>query len=422
MMYMQIVQLTKEEFDQFASTHQNHNFYQTSQYGVLMSRHGFEDIYIGLLNADNILVGASLILTQKKLGRFKSGYAPRGFLIDFNDFNLVTIFTKLIRQYLQRLGYIYIKIDPYVVNIERDKRGKPVPNGINNSELIKLLKKLNYEHCGFNLYFENLKPRWNTITKLETSSDRLLKLLDKQTRNKIRRAYKRGITVYKGDKDDLKLFYSLIDKKHSRKINYYYDYYEIFSKNDMFDIYFAKLDPSIYIKTSKDFYEAELQINNDLTDLVQENVANNNDYINLKMHSDKLLNIYKNQVINANNLFRAYPNGIVVATSAVVKYNREVFFLIDGYLPKFKSFCPNHLLKWTIINEHARKGFLYVHHNGITGNFDKTNPYYGLYEFKKGFNSNIVEYIGEFDLVINKHLYYTLKQWRLVKKLLEFKK
>lgn len=419
---MQIIQLTKEEFDQFASTHQNYNFYQTSQYGTLMSRHGFEDVYVGLLNDENKLVGASLILTQKKLGRFKSGYAPRGFLIDFNDFNLVIAFTRLLKQYLQHLGYIYVKIDPYVIHIERDADGKPIIGGANNKDIIKLLKKLNYEHCGFNLYFESLKPRWNAITKLEASSDKLFRLLNKQIRNKIRRSYKRGVTVYKGNKDDLKLFYSLLNKKHSRKINYYYDYYEIFSKNDMFDIYFAKLDPSVYIKTSKDFYEAELQINTDLTNLVQENTENNNHYINLKMNSDKLLNVYKNQVINANNLFRAYPNGIVIATSAVIRYNREVFFLIDGYNPKFKSFCPNHLLKWVIINEHARKGFLYAHHNGITGDFNKNNPYYGLYEFKKGFNSNIVEYIGEFDLVINKHLYYTLKQLKIVKKLLEFKK
>jgi lipid II:glycine glycyltransferase (peptidoglycan interpeptide bridge formation enzyme) len=424
MVHMQIIELNKEQFDQFAYKHKNHNFYQTSQYGTLMNRHGYVDIYVGLLDDAHNIVGASLILTQKKFGNFKTGYAPRGFLIDFNDFNLVATFSRLLKQYLFHLGYIYVKIDPYVIHIERDNKGNPVPNGINNDELIDFLKTLNYEHKGFNLYFEALKPRWNAVTKLNASSDKLFFLFSKPIRNKIRKSFKRGITVYKGTRDDLKLFYNLIGKKHSRKLNYYMDFYEIFAKNDMFDLYFAKLDPAVYIKTSKDLYEYELKRNNELTNLVQQNTQSKskNNYVNLKMNSDKLLSIYKNDIVNANNLFSAYPHGVVIATSAVIKYSREVFFLIDGYNPKFKSFCANHLMKWAIINEYSKKGYLYAHHNGITGDFNPSNQYYGLYEFKKGFNSDIVEYIGEFDLVINRQVYYTYQQVKLFKNLFDFKK
>lgn len=424
MVNMQIIELTKEQFDGFALKHKNHNFYQTSQYGSLMNRHGYIDIYVGLLDDGHNLIGASLILTQKLFGRIKSGYAPRGFLIDFNDFNLVETFTKLLKDYLFGLGYIAVKIDPYVIHLERDGKGNKIINGTNNEELIAFLKKIGYQHKGFNLYFENLKPRWNAITKLNASSDKLFTLFSKQIRNKIRKSYKRGITIYKGTHDDLKLFYSLIDKKHSRKLNYYLDYYEIFSKNDMFDIYFAKLDPAIYIKTSKDLYENELRLNSALTNLVQTNINKKSQarYINLKINSDKLLAQYKNEVINANNMFSSYPNGIVIATSAIVKYAREVFFLIDGYNPNFKSFCANHLMKWAIINEFSKKEYLYAHHNGITGIFDKTNPYYGLYEFKRGFNSDIVEYIGEFDFIINHQAYSTYKNIVFFKKLFDFKK
>ena len=48
-----------------------------------------------------------------------------------------------------------------------------------------------------------------------------------------------------------------------------------------------------------------------------------------------------------------------------------------------------------------------IHHqimfNLIRSTFDVSNPnnkYYGIYEFKKGFNGNVVEYIGEFTLPI----------------------
>lgn len=424
MVYMKIIELTKEQFDDYALRHKNHNFYQTSQYGALMNRHGYIDTYIGLMDDTHNLMGASLILSQKVFGNFKSGYAPRGFLIDFNDFTLVETFTKMLGEYLFKQGYIYVKIDPYVIHMERDKKGNPLENGINNGRLIDLLKHLNYEHRGFSMNFENLKPRWNSITKINASSERLFSLFSKQTRNKIRKSYKKGVVIYKGNKDDLKMFYSLIDKKHSRKLNYYIDYYEIFSKNDMFDLYLAKLDPAIYVKTSKDLYELELKRNNDLTEKVQlhSNEKNHNHYISLKMNSDRLLDVYKNDIINANKTFASYPNGIIIAAAAVVKYAREIFFLIDGYNPKFKSFCPNHLMKWAIINEYAKKGYLYANHNAITGNFNKDNPHYGLYEFKRGFNSDVVEYIGEFDLIINRQVWNTYQQLKFFKNFFEFKK
>lgn len=302
--------------------------------------------------------------------------------------------------------------------------GNPVPNGTNNSKLIELLKKNNYIHHGFNLYFENLTPRWNAITKLNASSEKLFSLFSKDIKNRIRRSYKKGVSIYKGTREDLKMFYNLVGKKHRRKLSYYLDYYEIFSKNNMFDIYFAKINPAVYIKTSKDMYEAELKRNNDIANLIQSNLSDSvkNKYINIKMNSDKLLDIYKTDVVNANNIFKSYPNGAVIAASAIVKYNKEVFFLIDGYDQKFKNFCPNHLMKWAIMNEYSKKGYLYAHHNGISGDFNNKSPYYGLYSFKRGFNSEIVEYIGEFDLIINKQIYQTCKQLPFLWKFINIKK
>jgi lipid II:glycine glycyltransferase (peptidoglycan interpeptide bridge formation enzyme) len=358
------------------------------------------------------------------LGHFKYGYAPRGFLIDYDNFNLVCDFTRQLRQYLFPLGFVYIRIDPNVIHIERDKRGNEIHSGKNNDELMELLKNLGYVHNGFNLYFEALKPRWNAITKLNTNTNELFKAFEKNTRNKIRKGYKRGIIIYKGKKEDIKLLYSLIDKKNTnRKINYYHDYYEIFSKYDMFDIYFAKLDPNVYIKTSKDLYENELRLNNELANLVQKNTKAKlrNRFINIKMDSDRRLEVYKKDVVTANNISRTYPQGIIIAASAVIKYSNEIFFLIDGYISQFKSFSANYIMKWAIMSEYARKGYNYAHHNGITGDFSKDNAYYGLYQFKRGFNSEIVENIGEFDMIINKNLYNTQKQIKSIKNLFNLK-
>ena len=43
--------------------------------------------------------------------------------------------------------------------------------------------------------------------------------------------------------------------------------------------------------------------------------------------------------------------------------------------------------------------------NGITADLSKENHYYGLNRFKMGFNPDVYEYIGEFDLVIDEKQY-----------------
>ena len=44
---------------------------------------------------------------------------------------------------------------------------------------------------------------------------------------------------------------------------------------------------------------------------------------------------------------------------------------------------------------------------GISGNFDKKDPDYGIYEFKKGFNGYVEEYVGEFELPLNWYYYFS---------------
>lgn len=44
-----------------------------------------------------------------------------------------------------------------------------------------------------------------------------------------------------------------------------------------------------------------------------------------------------------------------------------------------------------------------------TGIFDKNDPDYGVYEFKKGFNGQVEEYIGDFELPISS--YYSVNKF-----------
>jgi len=100
-----------------------------------------------------------------------------------------------------------------------------------------------------------------------------------------------------------------------------------------------------------------------------------------------------------------------------IKSGQEYVTLTSGILEDAKKFKP----KYIMYNEHIKDayefGFKYVNFYGISGVFDKSNPIYGVYEFKRGFGGEVVELIGEFTLKIS-NTYYIYNMFRHLKILL----
>ena len=61
------------------------------------------------------------------------------------------------------------------------------------------------------------------------------------------------------------------------------------------------------------------------------------------------------------------------------------------------------------IEKFNKEGKTIFNLNGIVGEFKEQNKYSGLNELKLGYNADAVEYIGEFNLIINKMVYNIYK-------------
>lgn len=399
---MKIVELQADEFEIFVSTFPYKNFYQTKQYGMLMNRHQFNDYYLGLEDESGKIVAGTLILVKRGAFGYKWGYCPRGFLIDFKNISLLENFTTLLKEYLRKRNFMYITLDPIIIYKSHDNKGEITPL-VDNSSIYNKLIELGYEHGGFNLNFENIKPRWNAVS-IFTDEEDVFTSFSKEKRNKIRKAYKLGVEILKGRAEDIRTFYDFIKDKHSRKFNYYLDMYEIFGKDDMFDIYFANLNTSKFVEQTKRLYEIEEQNNNEINEELLENIDTNNrnTILKRKTHSDMLLNTYKQNMITATNLFKQYPDGRIIGSCAVIKYNKEIFFLIYGYDKEYTSYCSTHLMIYQLMEKFHKEGYNKFNLNGISGDFTPNSKYSELTKFKLGFNSHIEEYLGEFTLTINK--------------------
>lgn len=400
---MQIILLDETRFDQFAITHPNHNYYQSSNYGRLMTKHGHNAYYLGLVDDIGEIKAATLMIVKnEKNEKRKMGYAPRGFLIDWNDETLVKTFTETLKEFLSKRNFTYIKVDPIVIYKEHNNDGSEKLNNESNSGLVQKLQSLGYIHMGYNNGMEASKPRWNALTILDNNSISLYNSISKEARDKINEAAKMGNKVYRGNMNDITLLFSIINKP-TPPIDYYLDYYQFYGQN-LFEIYFNKLEPISYVNSSKNMYEKEEQRNNELNMQMQDfNNPNKDAIINEKIKSDELLAKYKKNMLEASKLFQSYPNGLVTAGVAVIKWGSTVTFFASGVDENFKNQNPEYLLKWQLMQEYAKQGYKVVNLGGLTSELRK--DYDSI--LKTEMSNKIVEYIGEFDLVINKKAYYT---------------
>ena len=253
-----------------------------------------------------------------------------------------------------------------------------------------------------NLYFESILPRFSAVVSLKNYS---LNNVSKNTRNKIRRAHHKGLHIELAEKSGIDILQKFIKNKRTINEYYYKDYYNVFKKDDMIDLFLVSINSEEFLMNSRVLYEKELEVNNRLVNML--NRENNQRNLNKKMDSDRKILNYKQDVKLATDL-NTKKDKIYIAGALVVKYQNRIQILISGYDKKYKSFDANYYLHDEIL-KYYQKNYDYAELNGLTGDFSKENPYFGLNEFKIGFNPRIYEYIGEFDLPLNDKKYQKMR-------------
>lgn len=406
---MFIREMSIAEFKEFANTHFIGNFHESINYALIKAEEGFEYEFIAY-GADDI-VGAALIL-YKKIGNVYFGYSPRGFLIDYSNDYLLEDFTNKIKEYYKNRNFAFIKINPEIAIAKLNKDTMNFEYN-ENYKIIDMLTKNGYKKLKNNMNFEALLPRVNAIIKLDGYD---YNNLSKNTRNKVKKGIRKGLILEKANPDKLNIFYKFIKNKINRDEYYYNDFYNVFSKTLDVDLMLVKVDYKAFLINAQEAYNEELRRNASFNNKLITN--NNANAINAKMNSDKALLSYKNDIAEASkNLNTGLET--YVAGALVIKQQNRVIIQISGFNKAMSRFSPNYFLYYALIKYYQQE-YKYLDLNGITADLSKENHYYGLNRFKMGFNPDVYEYIGEFDLVIDEKQYEKLLKSGLLAK--EFNK
>ncbi len=397
---MHIRELNIKEFENFVENNPLGNHNQSFNYALLMAENGYDYELIGYVDEYNRIYAASLILIKKINYLFKYGYAPKGFIIDYFNKKLLKEFTDDLIIYYKKKHLVFIKINPEIAICEINPKTKEKEYNC-NIEVKDNLLDLGYVKLKDNLYFESMIPKYNGIVNLK---DFDLKKLNKNTRNKIKRAETKGLKIEIADRSGIDILYNFVKRKRDKNAFYYKDYYNVFSKSNNIDLFLVSLNTHYFLLNAKSSYEQELEINNKLNTKLIEN--QNTKKLNLKMNSDRKLLSYKNDVLEATRK-NSENSKIYIAGALVIKYKNRINIVMSGFDTHYKRFNPNYFLHYHIL-EYYKKYYDFADLNGMTGDFSKNNPYHGLNEFKLGFKPKVYEFIGEYDLKINPAIYNSM--------------
>ena len=321
-------------------------------------------------------------------------------MIDYSNRKLIKFFTENIKSFLKTKKGIILYIDPNIISVSRDNEFN-VTDDVNNLDVKDYLISLGYKYIG-----EYEQVKWTYVLDLENkTSEEIFKNFKSNHRNLINRAInKYNVEIRKIDYEHLSNFRTITSYSANKQgfkdksLKYYQDMYKYFN-NDV--VYLgAYINPSIILSN----------LNKELSLLKEKlNKTNNSN----RKHSYEIdINNLEKEIKGIEDLPK---EDILIAASMFMLYGSEIVYLFSGSIDEYQKFGGSYLMQWHIINyalEHEYKRYNFY---GISGNFDKSDDRYGVYEFKKGFNGYVEELIGSFVLPISP-IYYLYKFIDKIKK------
>ena len=396
-----IENINEKEYNSFLKKMPNAHFMQTMEFGEIRKAKGFIPHIVGLKDKNNLVCTA--LLLEKKLPRnMKYYYVPRGYTIDYNNHELLKEFTNELIKYAKKNKAIFIKIDPAIKRYTIDLDGKKV-DGEDNTNLMNYLNKLGYKHLGFNLAFEHEEPRFTFRINIDKPMEDVYSTFHATTRKVLNKGNQYNLKIYKGTKEDLPGFFETMEETNKRegiiqaKYDYYEKFYEIFNKHNMSDLYVVKAN----IKELKEEYLKQIEDT--------KNKETKND-VGKKEKEDRLNKL--NKILEEINSIK--EKELTLASIMTVKYKDMVWTVHGGNHSKLMSLNANYLIYYEIIKDAHKEGFKTVDLFGTCGDANPlpSNPVYGIHFFKKRLGGEYCEFIGEYDLPVNKAMYTLYKIYK----------
>ena len=396
---MNFQEITEKEYKEFWENHPLKTFLSAPEISKLREKSGWKKYFVGV-KKDKKIVAATMLLSHTRHFGKEEFYSPRGYLLDFNDTELVDFFTKELKNYIkEKKGYV-LRIDPYVIYKERDIDGNIVEGGVDNSKVVDHLVQL-----GFRRVPEEKMEQvgWMFSLDLEgKTEEQIQKEMKPNTRNTIRKAEKFGISVNEISYDELDRFQSIMEETSkrkgfsNRKLSYYQEMYKLFHDKNEVKFFITELNLKEYTERLKKEKKEKEEKRDSLSD------AKYND--GAKKNLTNEIESFNKRIKESEDIMKDTGKDIITLSGSMfMLIQPEIIYLSSGNYEEYMKFNSQYLIQWELIKYGIENGFKNHNFYGIPANINEHPKDYGIYEFKRGFNGYVEELIGEYELPITWH-------------------
>ena len=313
---------------------------------------------------DGQLVGAGLVLYRQlpRLKRFLA-YLPEGPVIDWTSDDLAAWLEPMAAHVKQR-GAFGVRMGPPVIT--RRWSAAQIKDGIADESTLRLtdvpplersregaavvsqLHELGWQAQAVEGGFAAGQPQYNFVIPLAgRSEDDVLKGMNQLWRRNIKKAAKEGVVVEQGTRSDLKAFHDLYVHTAER---------DHFTPRGL-----------AYFETMYDALSAEAP--------------------------------------GRITLWLARHDGDLVASTIAIRVGSHAWYSYGASSTEKREVRGSNAVQWEMIRDALANGAEVYDLRGITDTLDASDPHVGLIQFKVGTGGEAVEYVGEWDLPLNKPLY-----------------
>jgi lipid II:glycine glycyltransferase (peptidoglycan interpeptide bridge formation enzyme) len=313
---------------------------------------------------DGQLVGAGLVLYRQlpRLKRFLA-YLPEGPVIDWTADDLAAWLEPMAAHVKQR-GAFGVRMGPPVIT--RRWSAAQIKDGIADASTLRLtdvpplersregaavvsqLHELGWQAQAVEGGFAAGQPQYNFVIPLAgRSEDDVLKGMNQLWRRNIKKAAKEGVVVEQGTRSDLKAFHDLYVHTAER---------DHFTPRGL-----------AYFETMYDALSAEAP--------------------------------------GRITLWLARHDGDLVASTIAIRVGTHAWYSYGASSTEKREVRGSNAVQWEMIRDALANGAEVYDLRGITDTLDASDSHVGLIQFKVGTGGEAVEYVGEWDLPLNKPLY-----------------
>ena len=362
--------ISKIEFDNYIKKQNNTHFMQSTAWGEFekVTNH-ITPHYLGLVDEDNDIVAATLLLEEHLPLNCSNLYAPRGFVIDYKNKRTLRIFTNKLKDFAKSRKATSIRINPSITTEDEE---------LNN------LKELGYKRNS------NIKLLEYTY-KIDLTKEQkeIEKSYSENAKKNLKETEKYDAEIIVGSQKDLEEFFQLQNNENN---DYYETIYDIFSNNE---------------HTKVKLFLGQLHITKTIKILEKELVRVNNQIAiipidNLDASSKERLTTLRNQKNKINDDLKRfkeykleYGNSLTVSAALTMEQNDKVWILSEA---------NNNVLLDTNLNYRIYNEYIKYYKNNSFNLFNQLSPLESnpsFNEFKKEFGGEFIEYAGDYVLVTN---------------------